>query len=163
MKLLFPTCRLALLVSSLVLLSLTARAATPAASPSVGSEPNEQVRASQGHTVHTITISYDAEASPQWSYSISPANDAKKARVKRHDTIIWKCDVGSWKVFFKGPTPLSNQAGGTLTEVSAAAGASAGGDVDGKVKKGDEFEYGVSVLLPGATEPVVDDPRIVIQ
>ena len=153
--------RVAPLLSSLVLLALPARAATPAGALAT---PTPMASDSQGHTTHTITIHYDAGANPQWSYTISPANnDAKNARVKRHDTIVWQCENGSWKVFFKGPTPLANASGQELPEVSGAAGASAGGDVDEKVKKGDEFTYGVSVLLPGASDPVVDDPRIVIE
>jgi len=134
--------RIALLLSGLFLLAQTARAA---------------------HTTHTITITYDATATPQWSYAISPDNDAKNARVKRHDTILWQCGNGGWTVFFKGPTPLADGNGGMLSQVSGAAGAIAGGEVDGKVKKGEEFTYGVSVILPGASEPVVDDPRIIIE
>ena len=59
-----------------------------------------------GHTTHTITIHYDT-TTKQWSYTIVPAgNDAKNARVKRHDTVQWKSDDGTWTVYFKGPTPL---------------------------------------------------------
>jgi hypothetical protein len=156
-----PLHRVALLLSSLVLLALPARAGTP--EHAVAGDAALAPLAGKGHTTHTITISYDAAADPQWSYAISPANDAKKARVKRHDTIVWRCDNGSWKVFFKGPTPLANPAGQELAEVTGASGVTAGGDVDAKVKKGDEYIYGVSVLLPGASEPVIDDPRIYIE
>jgi hypothetical protein len=153
-----PLRRVALLLSCLALLALSARAATPAAAA-----PTPLSSDSNGHTTHTITISY-AAATKQWSYTFYPGgSDAKNARVKRHDTIVWQCEGGSWKVFFKGPTPLTNASGQELPEVSGAAGVSAGGDVDEKVKKGEEFTYGVSVLLPGASEPVVDDPRIVIE
>ena len=157
-----PLRRVALLLSSLALLALSARATAPEDALATAT-PTPLASDPKGHTTHTITISYDATANPQWSYAISPANDAKKARVKRHDTIVWRCDNGSWKVFFKGPTPLANPAGQELTEVSAASGATAGGEVDNKVKKGEEYVYGVSVLLPGASEPVIDDPRIYIE
>ena len=156
-----PLRRVALLLSSLVLLALSARATAP--ENALAAAATLTPMANEGHTTHTITISYDAAADPQWSYAISPANDAKKARVKRHDTVVWRCDNGSWKIFFKGPTPLANSAGQELTEVTGATGATAGGVVDNKVKKGDEYVYGVSVLLPGASEPVIDDPRIYIE
>ena len=155
--------RVALLLSGLVLVAQPAHATTPEDARSTAATPTPLASDSKGHTTHTITISYDATANPQWSYAITPANDAKKARVKRHDTIVWRCDNGSWKVFFKGPTPLENAAGQELTEVSGALGATAGGEVDEKVKKGDEYVYGVSVLLPGTSTPVVDDPRIYIE
>lgn len=166
-----PFRRVALMLFSLVLLALLARAATPERALSVVETPapmadkdrDKDKDKDKKHTTHTITISYDATANPQWSYTISPANDAKKSRVKRHDTIVWRCDSGSWKVYFKGPTPLANSSGGDLTYVGGAAGVSAGGEVAEKVKKGDEYEYGVSLLLPGASEPVIDDPRIVIE
>jgi len=155
--------RVALLLSVLVLLGPPVRAvvregAAPSALTLVPMADN-----SKGHTTHTITIIYNAAANPQWSYTISPENDAKNARVKRHDTIVWKCDGGNWTVFFKGATPLADSSGAELARVSGAAGDSAGGQVDGKVKKGDVFTYGVSLLLPGASEPVIDDPRIVIE
>jgi hypothetical protein len=155
--------RVALLLSSLALLALSAHATTPASALPAAASLNPMASDPKGHTTHTITISYDAAATPQWSYSITPANDAKKARVKRHDTIVWRCDNGSWKIFFKGPTPLENAGGQALTEVSGAVGATAGGEVDEKVKKGEEYVYGVSVLLPGTSTPVVDDPRIYIE
>lgn len=155
--------RVALLLAGLFLLALPGRAVAPesAATSAIPSVP--MADNAKGHTTHTITITYDAAANPQWRYAISPENDAKNARVKRHDTILWKCDGGEWTVFFKGPTPLANPSGEDLARVTGAAGISAGGKVDGKVKKGEEFVYGVSVLLPGASEPVVDDPRIIIQ
>src|SRR6188472_2226988 len=129
--------------STLVLLALPASAVTPETALSTPATVTPLASDPKGHTTHTITISYDATANPQWSYAISPANDAKKARVKRHDTIVWRCDNGSWKVFFKGPTPLANPAGQELTEVTGATGATAGGEVDNKVKKGEEYVYGV--------------------
>src|SRR6187402_3509185 len=137
--------RAALLLSSLLLLALPAHAVTPEDALSAATTLTPMASNSKGHTTHTITIRYDAAANPQWSYAISPENDAKNARVKRHDTIVWRCDNGSWKVFFKGPTPLANPAGQELTEVTGATGATAGGEVDNKVKKGDEYIYGVSV------------------
>ena len=47
--------------------------------------------------------------------------------------------------------------------MGGAAGATAGGEVSDKVKKDDEYSYGVSLLLPGVTDPVVDDPRIFVE
>jgi hypothetical protein len=158
-----PLRRLVLLSSVLGLLALFARADAPKPAVAGAGALAPLADNSKGHTTHTITISYDAAATPQWSYAISPAGDAKKARVKRHDTIVWRCDNGSWKIFFKGPTPLVDAAGQALTEVSGDLGATAGGEVSEKVKKGDEYVYGVSVLLPGASAPVVDDPRIYIE
>jgi len=143
--------RLALLFPSLLVLGLSSCTTEPV-SP-------------HAHTTHTITIHYDT-ATKQWDYTIVPAGDAKKARVKRHDTILWKCDAGSWTVYFKGPTPLTNPADpceGDVGYVSGAKGARAGAQVSRKVRVGDEFTYGVSVLLPGAIDPVVDDPRIFIE
>lgn len=154
MNLLISLPRVVPFLCGVILFALPAHAA-PTLVPMAGD--------SKGHTTHTITIRYSAAASPQWSYTISPENDAKNARVKRHDTILWKCDGGNWTVFFKGATPLASASGEDLPRVSGAAGASAGGKVDGKVKKGDVFTYGVSLLLPGASEPVVDDPRIFIE
>src|SRR5689334_16101709 len=116
-----PLPRVVLLLSSLVLLALSARAGTPEGALASAATLTPMANDGKGHTTHTITISYDAAANPQWSYTISPANDAKKARVKRKDTIVWRCDTGSWKVYFKGPTPLANPSGQELTEVSAAA------------------------------------------
>lgn len=146
--------RVSVLLTGLLLLALPARANSPAAgSPGM----------SHG-TTHTITINYDAAATPQWSYTISPANDAKKARVKKHDTILWQSNSGDWTVFFKGPTPLEDAAGGPLTQFgSTNGGAAAGGVVAQKVKKGDVFTYGVSLTPPGASSPVVDDPEIIIE
>lgn len=147
--------RVTLLLSGLILFGLASCASDktpPPVSPTA-------------HTTHTITIHYDT-VTKQWDYTIVPAGDAKKARVKRHDTILWKCDAGSWTVYFKGPTPLTNPADpceGDVGYVSGAKGATAGAQVSRKVRVGDEFTYGVSVLLPGATEPVVDDPRIFIE
>jgi len=155
-------CRVSVLFTGLLLLALPARADSLAGRSSDLS-PSPAVTNSQGHTTHTITINYNADANPQWSYTISPANDAKKARVKRNDTILWQCGSGDWKVFFKGPTPLEDASGGALAQVGAGAGVSAGGAVAPKVKKGDVFTYGVSLLLPGASAPVVDDPQIIIE
>jgi hypothetical protein len=155
--------RVVFLFSGLFLLASLVRADAPKPTVGAATTPTPLAGNSKGHTTHTITISYDAAATPQWSYAISPANDAKKARVKRHDTIVWRCDNGGWKIYFKGPTPLVDSTGQELAEVSGALGATAGGEVDEKVKKGDEYVYGVSVLLPGTTTPVIDDPRIYIE
>jgi hypothetical protein len=145
MNMFIPLRRVALLFSSLVVLALSACATPPPPT-------------SQGHPTHKIMIHYDANATPQWSYTFADGKDAKNARVKRKDTILWQCDDGAWTVYFKGPSPF-----GDLGYVSGAAGASAGGEVTEKVKPGDVFPYGVSVLLPGTQNPVIDDPRIIIE
>jgi len=149
-----PLHRVVLLLSSLTLLGLSACV-------SVKSDPTKK------KDTHTITITYDAKATPQWSYSIVPQQkDPKKALVKRGDTIEWRCDQGAWTIFFKGASPLTNPKDpceGEQGYVTGAAGATVGALVTAKVKKGDEFSYGVSVVLPGATDPVVDDPRIIIE
>jgi hypothetical protein len=146
--------RVALLLSSLFVLGLSACASKGQPTPMKG-------------TTHTIVITYHAAATPQWSYSITPAQaDPGNAKVKRGDTILWRCDQGAWTVYFKGPSPLGDPADPCKTDipyVSAAARVAAGAVVTDKVKKGDEFSYGVSVLLPGASAPVVDDPRIFIE
>lgn len=149
-------------IAGLMLLALPARADTSAGRSSAASL-NPTATSAQGHTTHTITINYDANANPQWSYTISPANDAKKARVKHNDTIVWVCGSGDWTVFFKGATPLEDTAGGDLAKLGSGAGGRAGGAVSASVKKGDVFTYGVSLLLPGASAPVVDDPQIIIE
>jgi hypothetical protein len=114
---------------------------------------------------YTITIKYDAAAKEKWDYKINtPHNDAKKTRVKRKDIVQWKCDDGSLTLFFKGPTPLVKP--GTVKELPylrGAAGAIVEGEVSTKVKPGDEFRYGVSVVLTATGETVDDDPRIFIE
>lgn len=149
-----PLHRVVLFVSSLALLGLTACASSK-------SNPSNKP------DTHTITIKYDANADPHWSYSIDPYQpDAKKAKVKRGDVINWVCKEGAWTVYFKGASPLFNPKDpcqGEQGYVSGAQGATVGAEVTAKVKKGDEFVYGVSVMLPGATDPVVDDPRVIIE
>jgi plastocyanin len=146
--------RVTLLLSGLVVLGLSA-CATP--KPPT---PTKQ-------TTHKIVITYNAAATPQWSYSITPSqSDPKNARVKRGDIIQWVNADGAWTVYFKGPSPLGDPQDpckADIPYVGAAAGAPAGAEVTDKVKKGDEFSYGVSVLLPNTTVPVVDDPRIFIE
>jgi len=149
MKMSIPLRRVALFLSGLVLLGLSACASA---------KPGPTTK-----TIHTITIHYDA-GTKQWNYTIVPGgNDARNARVKRKDTVQWKCEDGAWTVYFKGPTPLADQYGKELPYVSGAAGATAGGEVVDKVKTGEAFSYGVSVLLPGVKDPVIDDPRIIIE
>src|SRR4051812_1371357 len=110
--------RVALLLSSLFVLGLSACATKSPPTPT----PMKP-------TTHTITITYDA-ATRQWSYSITPAQaDPGNAKVKRGDTILWRCDQGAWTVYFKGPSPLGDPADPCKTDipyVSAAARVAAG-------------------------------------
>ncbi|MDI1337730.1 MAG: hypothetical protein PSU94_16225 [Lacunisphaera sp.] len=147
-----PPRSVSVLLTTLLLLVLPASVAA--------SQPDSNAKAP---TTHTITISYDVHANPQWDYTIVPANDAKKARVKKGDVIHWICSNGNWTVFFKGATPLVDGAGNPLPQVNGASGGTAGADVSKKVKKDDVFAYGVSVILPGGGAPVVDDPEIIIE
>jgi hypothetical protein len=145
--------RVALLLSGLVVLGLSACASKKPPTPTPVS-----------HTRHTITIKYDAAAHPQWDYDIyPPQSDPKNARVKRHDIVEWKCAQGSWMVYFKGPTPLVDKTGKELYYVNGVAGnVAVGGEVSSHLQK-DEYEYGVSVVLTGTGEKVNDDPRIFIE
>ena len=113
---------------------------------------------------HTITISYAAGTIPPWSYTIVPNQaDPKKAKIKRGDDLNWVSQQGAWTVFFKGTTPLVDSAGIGIASLGAAGGVSAGGTVSKKPKVGATFTYGVSLLLPGTTGPVTDDPEIIIE
>jgi len=145
--------RVVLLLSSLVLLGLSAC--------TTGTAHNERSK------THTITIKYNAAAEEKWDYQINtPGNDAKKTKVKSKDTVLWECADGTLTVFFKGPTPLvdsNSWFGEKLSYMKTDAGVPAGGKVSTKVKPGDEFRYGVSVVLTATGETVDDDPRIIIE
>ena len=144
--------RVALLFSSLVLLGLAACATQKPPTPVT-------------HRTHTITIKYDA-AAKKWDYEIVPKeNNPKKARVKRNDTVEWKCAQGTWTVYFKGPTPLVDPlTREALPFVSGVAGnVAVGGKVSPHAQIGDEFDYGVKLVVTGTTDPVYDDPRIIIE
>jgi len=117
---------------------------------------------SMAKKTHTITISY---ANGTWSYSIYPAQgDAKKAKIKRKDTVNWVCADGSWQVFFKNnSTPLVDGNGNPVMTVNGTSGGTAGADIGVKPHDGEVFTYGVSVQPNGGGAPVVDDPQIIIE
>ena len=117
---------------------------------------------SNSKKTHTITIHY---ADGGWHYSIYPAQaDAKKAKVKRGDTLNWVCADGGWEVFFKnGVTPLVNGNGDPEFTVNGGSGAANGASIGVKHKDGDTFTYGVRVHPNGGGGPVVDDPEIIIE
>jgi len=145
-----PLRRVVLLLSGMVLLGLCACCSrTPA--PTV-------------ETTYKITITYIA-ATGKLDYAVDkPGKKPKKLGVKRGDTVQWTCPDGEWKIYFKDRTPLVDpQTGAELPSVSGAAYATAGGEVSDKMKKGEEFEYGVSVVLTATGKKIEEDPRIFIE
>lgn len=117
---------------------------------------------SNSRKTHTISISYD---NGTWTYAIQPAQaNPKRAKVKRGDTLLWVSTDGQWTVFFKdGATPLADDQGAPVFNVTGRSGEAAGDKVGVKAKDQESFTYGVKLLPNGGGPEVVDDPEIIIE
>ena len=117
----------------------------------------------KARTAHLITVTYTAGNPQPWDYQVKPPQtNPRKAKFKRGDTVKWTSPSGDWKVTFYISTPIVDGNGLGLASISGKSGKRAGGFISQYTQPDDAFAYGVSLLLPGASQPVTDDPEIII-
>lgn len=120
----------------------------------------------------TLTIGYTGGS---FTYAIDPSSniddpnkgslrDAKKANVKRGDSLHFRCSVPdcAWTVYFKDVTPLQDGRGLPVASLSGTNVTPQGSFISPNAIIGESYDYGV-ILKLGGSSIVIDDPQVIIE